>query len=60
MQYLSKEVSLEMLEFIRHQTEFIMDTTSDVTDLNKLLTTQIVQFNLHVSADNRRNCQKDR
>lgn len=37
MQCLSKEVLLEMLEFIRHQTEFIIKTTSEVKDVDELL-----------------------
>lgn len=37
MQCLSKEALLEMLEFIRHQTEFIIKTTSEVKDVDELL-----------------------
>ena len=32
MQYMSKDVLLEMLGFIRHQSEFIIETTSDVKE----------------------------
>lgn len=47
MQYMSKDVLLEMLCFIRHQTEFIIETTSDVKDVDGLLvtTTGMVLYN---------------
>ena len=34
MQYMSKDVLLEMLGFIRHQAEFIIETTSEVKDVD--------------------------
>lgn len=40
MRYLSKEVLLEMLEFIRQQAEFIVETTADVKDINTFLINQ--------------------
>lgn len=47
MQYMSKDVLLEMLEFIRHQSEFIIETTSDVEEVDALLvtTTGMVLYN---------------
>ena len=39
MQYMSKDVLLEMLGFIRHQAEFIIETTSEVKEVNELLVT---------------------
>lgn len=39
MQYMSKDVLLEMLGFIRHQSEFIIETTSDVKEVDALLVT---------------------
>ena len=39
MQYMSKDVLLEMLGFIRHQSEFIIETTSDVKKVDELLVT---------------------
>lgn len=39
MQYMSKDVLLEMLGFIRHQSEFIIETTSDVKEVDELLVT---------------------
>lgn len=47
MQYMSKDVLLEMLGFIRHQPEFIIETTSDVEEVDALLvtTTGMVLYN---------------
>ena len=47
MQYMSKDVLLEMLDFIRHQSEFIIKTTSEVKDVDELLvtTTGMVLYN---------------
>lgn len=47
MQYMSKDVLLEMLGFIRHQSEFIIETTSDVEEVDALLvtTTGMVLYN---------------
>ena len=47
MQYMSKDELLEMLGFIRHQTEFIIETTSEVIDVDELLvtTTGMVLYN---------------
>ena len=39
MQYMSKDVLLEMLGFIRHQSKFIIETTSDVKEVDELLVT---------------------
>ena len=39
MQYMSKDELLEMLGFIRHQAEFIIETTSEVIDVDELLVT---------------------
>ena len=39
MQYMSEDVLLEMLGFIMHQTEFIIETTSEVKDVDELLVT---------------------
>lgn len=39
MQYMSKDVLLEMLGFIRHQSMFIIETTSDVKEVDELLVT---------------------
>lgn len=36
---MSKDVLLEMLGFIRHQSEFIIETTSDVKEVDELLVT---------------------
>ena len=36
---MSKDVLLEMLGFIRHQAEFIIETTSEVKEVNELLVT---------------------
>ena len=47
MQYMSEDVLLEMLGFIMHQTEFIIETTSEVKDVDELLvtTTGMVLYN---------------
>ena len=47
MQYMSEYVLLEMLGFIMHQTEFIIETTSEVKDVDELLvtTTGMVLYN---------------
>lgn len=44
---MSKDVLLEMLGFIRHQSEFIIETTSDVEEADALLvtTTGMVLYN---------------
>lgn len=44
---MSKDVLLEMLGFIRHQSEFIIETTSDVEEVDALLvtTTGMVLYN---------------
>lgn len=44
---MSKDVFLEMLGFIRHQAEFIIETTSEVKDVDELLvtTTGMVLYN---------------
>lgn len=39
MQYMSKDVLLEMLGFISHQSEFIIETTSDIKEVDELLVT---------------------
>ena len=36
---MSKDELLEMLGFIRHQAEFIIETTSEVIDVDELLVT---------------------
>lgn len=36
---MSKDVLLEMLGFIRHQSEFIIETTSDIKEVDELLVT---------------------
>lgn len=36
---MSKDVLLEMLGFIRHQSKFIIETTSDVKEVDELLVT---------------------
>ena len=44
---MSEDVLLEMLGFIMHQTEFIIETTSEVKDVDELLvtTTGMVLYN---------------
>ena len=32
MQYISKDIMLDMLDHIRHQAEFIIETTKDVKE----------------------------
>ena len=32
MQYISKDIMLDMLDYIRHQAEFIIETTEDVKE----------------------------
>lgn len=39
MQYLYKENMLDMLGFVKHQIEFIEESTKDVSDVNDLLVT---------------------
>lgn len=39
MQYLYKENMLDMLGFVKHQIEFIEESTRDVSDVNDLLVT---------------------
>ena len=40
MQYISKDIMLDMLDYIRHQAEFIIETTEDVKELNDFLCSQ--------------------
>ena len=37
---MSKDIMLDMLDYIRHQTEFIIETTEDVKELNDFLCSQ--------------------
>ena len=40
MQCMSKDIMLDMLDYIRHQAEFIIETTEDVKELNDFLCSQ--------------------
>ena len=40
MQYISKDIMLDMLDYIRHQAEFIIETTEDVKEFNDFLCSQ--------------------
>ena len=40
MQYMSKDIMLDMLDYIRYQAEFIIDTTDGVKELNDFLCSQ--------------------
>lgn len=40
MQYISKDIMLDMLDYIRHRAEFIIETTEDVKELNDFLCSQ--------------------
>ena len=40
MQCISKDIMLDMLDYIRHQAEFIIETTEDVKELNDFLCSQ--------------------
>lgn len=37
---MSKDITLDMLDYIRHQAEFIIETTEDVKELNDFLCSQ--------------------
>ena len=37
---MSKDIMLDMLDYIRHQAEFIIETTEDVKELNDFLCSQ--------------------
>ena len=40
MRCMSKDIMLDMLDYIRHQAEFIIETTEDVKELNDFLCSQ--------------------
>lgn len=40
MRYISKDELLEMLDFVKRQTEFIINTTADVKNTDDFLTSQ--------------------
>lgn len=40
MRCMSKDITLDMLDYIRHQAEFIIETTEDVKELNDFLCSQ--------------------
>ena len=40
MQCMSKDIMLDMLDYIRHQAEFVIETTEDVKELNDFLCSQ--------------------
>lgn len=40
MQCMSKDIMLDMLDYIKHQAEFIIETTEDVKELNDFLCSQ--------------------